>query len=148
MLRVSVSEIHRYPLRPPGFEEPLFADRALKRAVGEHLLAAPWLGRASELAGRHGGQSARAPGEPVELRRGAGGLVEVVRRPHGRRRGRCSWRRRRVARVLDRWREVGRWWDEGLRTDRHVFRVLLSDGAVVELARERRGGWSLAGVAD
>ena len=146
---LSVSEIHRYPLRPPGFEEPLFADRALKRAVGEHLLAAPWLGRGSELDGRRSGESARAPEEPVELRRRSRGQVEVVRRPRSRRRGRCSsWRRRRVARVLGRWREVGRWWDEDRRTDRVVFRVLLADGAVVELARERRGGWSLVGVAD
>jgi hypothetical protein len=51
-------------------------------------------------------------------------------------------------RVLDRWREVGLWWDEGRRTDRLVFRVLLSGGVVVELARERGGGWSLAGLAD
>ena len=143
----SVSEIHSYPSRPPGFEEPLFADRALKRAVAEQLVAAPWLWRASELAGRQSGESARAPGEPVELRGDPRGRVEVLRR-FDRRRGRCSWRRRRVARVLDRWREVGRWWDQGRRTDRLVFRVLLSDGAVVELARERRGGWLLAGVAD
>ena len=142
----SVSEIHNYPPRPPGFEEPLFSTTGSRRAVAEHLLAAPWLGRASELVGNHTGESARAPGEPVELGRSSRGRVEVLRRP--RRRGRCHWRRRRVARVLDRWREVGRWWDEGRRTDRLVFRVLLSDGAVVELGRERQGGWLLAGVAD
>ena len=137
----SVSEIRRYPLRPPGFEEPLFPTALSKKAVAEHLLAAPWLCRASELAGRHAG-------EPVEVRRSRG-EVEVLRRPGPRRRGRCSsWRRRRVARVLERWREVGRWWDEDGRTDRLVFRVLLSGGAVVELARERRGGWLLVGVAD
>ena len=142
---LSVSEIHGYPSRPPGFEEPLFADRASKRAVAEHLLAAPWLGRASELVCRRSGESARATGEPVELRRDPRGRVEVLRR--SRRQGRCLWRRR-VLRVLDRWREVGRWWDEGRHTDRLVFRVLLSDGAVVELGRERRGGWLLVGVAD
>ena len=144
MLDVSVSEIHHYPLRPPGFEEPLFSTACSRRAVAEHLLEAPWLGRASELVDRRTGECARAPIEPVELRRSRG-RVEVLR---PRRRGRCSWRRRRVAGVLDRWREVGRWWDEDRRTDRLVFRLLLSDGAVVELARERRGGWSLVGVAD
>jgi hypothetical protein len=41
----------------------------------------------------------------------------------------------------------GAWWDEERATDRVVVRVLLSDGAVVELARER-DGWFLVGVAD
>ncbi len=143
---VSVGEIHAYPSRPPGFEEPLFPTAGSRRAVAEHLLRAPWLERASELVCRRGGESARAPGEPVEVRESSCGRVEVLR--SFRVRGRCSWRRRRVARVLDSWREVGLWWDEGRRTDRLVFRVLLSGGAVVELARERSGGWSLAGVAD
>lgn len=146
MLCISVSEIHSYPPRPPGFEEPLFSTAGSRRAVAEHLLAAPWLGRASELVGNHTGESARAPEEPVELGRSSRGRVEVLRRP--RRRGWCSWRRRRVAGVLDRWREVGRWWDENRRTDRLLFRVLLSDGAVVVLARERCGGWFLVGMAD
>ncbi len=38
MLETSVSEIHGYPLRPEGFEEPLFPSRESRLAVGEHLL--------------------------------------------------------------------------------------------------------------
>ena len=49
--------------------------------------------------------------------------------------------------VLDRWREVRAWWDEDAAVDRTVVRVLLSDGAVVDLAREG-SGWFLVGVAD
>jgi hypothetical protein len=49
LLRVGISEIHSYPLRPEGFEEPLFSTAASKRAVMDHLLEAPWLSRASEL---------------------------------------------------------------------------------------------------
>ena len=45
MLGVTAPEIHRYPLRPEGFEETLFPTAASKRAVAEHLLEAPWLGR-------------------------------------------------------------------------------------------------------
>lgn len=52
--------------------------------------------------------------------------------------------------VLDRWREVGRWWEEEGRVDRSVVRVLLCGGAVVDLALERGDvrGWFLVGVAD
>jgi hypothetical protein len=42
---------------------------------------------------------------------------------------------------------VAAWWDEERATDRVVVRVLLSDGAVVELARER-DSWFLVAVAD
>src|SRR5215212_9901454 len=49
LLATTVSEIHRYPLRPPGFEEPLFPTREFRRAVAEHLASAPWLSRGSEL---------------------------------------------------------------------------------------------------
>ena len=157
--RASVSEVHRYPPRPEGFEEPLFPTAASRRAVGEHLLEAPWLFRASELGGRCGepamptvsGGSARALREPVEVGRFRGG--RVVRRQERRSRGwRCRPGRRRVVEVLDRWREVGGWWDEGGGTDRVVFRVLLdgpgeAGGAVVDLAREA-SGWFLVGVMD
>ena len=52
-------------------------------------------------------------------------------------------------RVLERWREVGPWWDEEVRVDRLVFRVLLAGGAVVDLALERASGeWLVAGVVD
>jgi hypothetical protein len=143
LLAVEVSEIHAYPLRPDGFEEPLFPGAASRRVVGEHLLRAPWLRRASELE-RRNGEAAHAFEEPVELRKTCGRL-ELVRPRGGRR---CSWRRRRVVEVLDRWREVGGWWDEDRVTDRLVFRILLSGGAVVDLSRERSGQWFLVGVVD
>jgi P2-related tail formation protein len=53
-----------------------------------------------------------------------------------------------VVRVLDRWREISNWWDEERYTDRFIFRVLLTGGAVVDLARERSGEWLLVGVVD
>jgi hypothetical protein len=43
----SVSEIHRYPLRPEGVEEPLFSTQEFRREIADHLLRAPWLSRAS-----------------------------------------------------------------------------------------------------
>lgn len=138
-MEASVSEIHRYPLRPDGFEEPLFPTGESRRAIGDHLLRAPWLSRASEVECR-GGQAAHARCEPVEVEGG----VRVVWAP-GRRRCR---ERRRIVEVLGRWREVGAWWDEVRATDRNLVRVLLSDGAVVDLARERGGKWSLVGVTD
>lgn len=145
-METSVSEIHRYPLRPEDFLEPLFPNRESKLEVAEHLLRAPWLSRASEVA-----NLVRA-GEPVEVRRGRCGF-EVSWVPRGgcgrRRRGR-RWRR--VVEVLDRWREVRGWWDEE-GVDRRVYRVLLAGprgGVVADLAREcgvsRR--WLLVGVAD
>lgn len=140
MPTTSVSEIHRYPLRPPGFEEPLFPTAASRRAVMGHLLEAPWLRRASEL-GRCSGEAAHALEEPVSLRVSRG-RAEVVRSCAGR----CS--RRRVLRILERWREVEEWWDRDRCKDRFIFRVLLSGGAVVDLAREKSGGWLLVGVVD
>jgi len=138
MPTTSVSEIHRYPLRPSGFEEPLFPTAASRRAVMEHLLEAPWLRRASELR-RCAGEVAHAPEEPVTLRVSR---AEVVRPRTGRR------SRRRVLGILERWREVEGWWDRDRCKDRFVFRVLLSGGAVVDLAREKSGGWLLVGVVD
>ena len=60
MRSTSVSEIHAYPLRPEGFEEPLFPTAASRREVAEHLLGAPWLVRACEVANRGAGEAARA----------------------------------------------------------------------------------------
>lgn len=134
-MEASVSEIHHYPLRPEGFEEPLFPGAASSRAVAEHLLRAPWLSRASELEGK-GGQAVHVRRESVEIENRCG-RVRVLR----------ASRKRRVVEVLDRWREVAAWWDEARATDRTVVRVLLSDGAVVDLAREG-SGWFLVGVAD
>jgi hypothetical protein len=141
--RASVAEIHAYPLRPRGFQEPLFPTTESKRAVVEHLLEAPWLSRASELQGRTG-EAAHVFEEPVELRC-LRERVELIWPRDGRR---CSRGKRRVVEVLDRWRDVGWWWDEDRHKDRLVFRVLLSGGTVVDLARERSGGWFLVGVVD
>jgi hypothetical protein len=132
----SVSEVHAYPVRPEGFEESLFPTAASKRAVAEHLLLAPWLARASELEGC-GGEVARAPGKRVEVEVSRGG-AHVIEPRRG---------RRRVVEVLDSWREIRGWWSE-VGVNRLVFRVALSGGAVVDLAREGSSGWSVVGVAD
>ena len=144
MLTTTVSEIHRYPSRPPGFEEPLFPTAESRRAVAEHLARAPWLCRGSELR-RGSGQAARCREEPAHVLRRADGRAYLVRRcPNGRR-----TRKRLVVRVLERWREVGPWWDAERRVDRLVFRVLLAGGAVVDLALEgTTGEWLVAGVVD
>jgi hypothetical protein len=149
LLGIEVSEIHAYPLRPKGFEEPLFPTPDSKKTVAKHLLEAPWLSRASDLEGQAGG-AAHALEEPVELRQFLR-QTEIVRLGRDRRRCRSSWNRRRVEKVLDRWRLVDGWWDEEDHhyvVDRVILRVLLSDGAVVDLARERTGGWLLVGVVD
>jgi hypothetical protein len=141
-MEASVSEIHRYPLRPEGFEEPLFPTRESRRAVLDHLLRAPWLSRASEMEER-GGQAAHARYEPVELENRRGRVR--VTWTSGRRRSR---KRRRVVEVLGRWREVRAWWDETRARDRSLARLLLSDGSVVDLARENDEEWFLVGVTD
>jgi hypothetical protein len=143
LLGIDVSEIHAYPTRPEGFEEPLFPTAESNGKIVEHLLNAPWLSRASELRGRTG-EVAHALDEPVELD-DSREQTELVR-PNAPRR--CSWKRRRVVEILDRWREVGWWWDEDRQVDRLVFRVLLSGGIVVDLAQERSGGWFLVGMVD
>lgn len=139
-MEASVSEIHRYPLRPEGFEEPLFPTRESRRSVGDHLLRAPWLSRASEMEGR-GGQAAHARREPVEVDGSFAGGCARISLTSGR-------KKRRVVEVLGRWREVRAWWDEKRAKDRNVVRVLLSDGVVVDLARENGGEWFLVGVPD
>ncbi len=142
MVKSSVAEIHSYPRRPSGFEEPLFPTVESKREIMTHFLEAPWLSRASELP--HGvGESAHAVREPIRLR-GTRGRVELVRSARCRR----DPMRRRIVKVLERWREVRAWWDEEASTDRLLFRVLLAGGAVAELALERSGGWFLVGMAD
>lgn len=141
MSGTSVSEIHGYPLRPPGFEEPLFPTDSSRHEVTEHLLRAPWLSRASNLATGNGA-TAHSKEEPVVLRRRSGQVV--VLRPRA---GRHSWRRRRVTEVVARWRDVRRWWDED-RVDRLLFRVAVVGGAVVDLALDRAEGWLLVGVVD
>jgi hypothetical protein len=140
---VEVSEIHAYPTRPEGFEEPLFPTANSKREILEHLLEASWLSRASKLGGCTG-EAAHTLEEPVELK-SSGERTEVLR-PHAR--SRCSRKRQRVVELLDRWREIRGWWDEDRHADRLVFRVLLSGGFVADLARERSGGWFLVGMVD
>jgi hypothetical protein len=140
-MEANVSEIHGYPLRPEGFEEPLFPTSESRQAVAEHLLRAPWLSRASETEGK-GGQAVHARREAVEIETCCG-RVRVLW-SSGKRR--CH-KRRWVAEVLDRWREIRAWWDEDAGVDRTVVRVLLSDGAVVDLAREG-SEWLLVGIAD
>lgn len=145
-MEVSVSEIHRHPLRPPGFAEPLFLGRAAKKEIAEHLReSSAWLGKASEA-----GEPAQEPCHVLGRPDGSAYLVRVgSARPGCRRRGTRA-RKRRVARVIDRWREVRGWWRPGGGTDRLCFRVLLSGGAVVELALDRgeAGGWSIVRVVD
>jgi hypothetical protein len=144
LLSVGITEIHGYPLRPEGFEEPLFPTADSKRVVAEHLLEAPWLKRASEVGGSSG-ESAHVLEEPIELKRTHPGRAEIVRlRPNRR----WSWRKKHVLRLLEHWREVREWWDEESCVDRMIFRVLISGGAVVELALKRSGEWVLTGIAD
>jgi hypothetical protein len=139
-LEASVTEIHAYPARPEGFEEPLFPTNGSRRAVAEHLLRSSWLSRASEGAGL-GGRAADARREPVEVER-LHGRVWVTRTP-GQGGSQKAWVVERIAR----WREVGWWWDEEQASDRTTARVLLSNGAVADLAREP-GGWFVVGVLD
>jgi hypothetical protein len=145
LLGIDASEIHAYPSRPGGYEEPLFPSAESNRKIAEHMLRAPWLSRASELKGRAGG-AAHSLEEPVELR-SSPGRVDVVRLG-GDRRCRGSWRSRSIQKVLDRWRRVDGWWVADRRVDGVVFRVLLSGGVVVDLARGPSGGWLLVGVVD
>lgn len=144
-MEATVTEIHRYPLRPQDFVEPLFPTEESRREVTEHLLRSRWLSRASELRQRvSAGEAAHAFEEPLEIKN-FGVRVEVSRNRAGRR---CSWKRRRIVEVLDRWREVGEWWDEGQQVDRVVYRVLLSGRVVADLARNRSGEWFLVGLVD
>ena len=143
-MEASVSEIHRCPLRPEGFEEPLFPTRESRKKVLDHLLRAPWLSLASEMESSNtSGQAAHILREPVELEN-RHGRVRIVW-SSGRRRCR---KRRHVVEVLGRWREVRAWWDETRAKDRRLVRVLLSDDSVVDLARENDGEWFLVGVTD
>lgn len=139
-MKASVAEIHAYPARPDGFEEPLFPTSGSRRIVAEHLLRAPWLSRASELSGP-GGCAADARRDPVEVEK-LHGRVWVAWTP-ARRRSRKTW----VVERLAHWREVGWWWDEERAFDRITARVLLSDGTVADLAREP-DGWFVVGVLD
>lgn len=142
-MEASVSEIHQYPSQPEDYCEPLFATPGSRDEIAEHLLCAPWLSRASE-ASEKSGSTAHCIEEPVRLQRYAGGDVEIVRT--GTRR--CSWRRRRVVEELARWRDVRSWWSDDDQVDRLLFRLVVTGGAIVDLARNSTGEWVLTGVVD
>ena len=110
--------------------------------VLDHLLRASWLSRASEVESQ-GGQAAHVGREPVEVENRHGRVR--ISWSSGRRRCR---KERRIVEVLGRWREVRAWRDEERATDRNLFRVLLSDGSVVDLARESGREWFLVGTLD
>lgn len=154
MSAVSVLEIHRYPLKPGGAEEPLWVTREWKRSVADHLAASRWLCRASETSARRGsgygsergsGQAAHATYEPVYiLVRDRGSFVVRLDPPKRPR----SWRKRRIVEVIDLWREVRSWWSGEDAVDRLVARVLLAGGLVVDLAKRRTEEWAMVGVLD
>lgn len=167
-MEATVTEIHGYPSRPAGFAEPLFWNKEKKRELMDHFAEASWLVRASELYRGPGRASQPATGqashsfgegrrEIVEVRRRPGGGLELLRgcdRGGGSGRGydnrRCGRKRRSrkpVLGLIERWREVRDWWDEGGGTDFYVYRFLLSDGSVVDVARNR-GSWTLVGIVD
>lgn len=60
---------------------------------------------------------------PVRVVYGSGGAMDAV-----------VWNRRRrpVASCLERWRESGEWWED--EAERQVERLLLADGAVIEIS--------------
>lgn len=151
-MEATVSEIHAYPQRPAGFAEPLFWGLENKREVMEHFLAASWVQRASESTSGVGrgsarGYAAHAADESAELKRREDGAL-VLERGCGRR-CRNARRRRTVRRVLGCWREVRGWWEISGGCDLVLYRLLLSDGAVVDVARDLPDGdWKLVGVVD
>lgn len=148
-----VAEIHRHPLRPMGFAEPLFLGRAHKKEIADHLARSGWLGKAGE--GVPGAGGPEGTGEVCHVLARPDGGAHLVRSFAGRpgcRGGRRRVTRRRVSAVIERWREVRRWWEPNRAADRLCFRLRLSDGAVVDVALDRTGpragSWSLVRVVD
>lgn len=137
-MKATVSEIHSYPLRPQGYEEPLFLRKAHRKEIAEHLACSSWLMRASEAPDKDP--------EPCHLYRDGDGVVWLARAGCYRRKRRAV--RHRVLRVVERWREVSGWWESGKGSDRICFRVVLCGGAVVEVALERTEGFRLLRVLD
>ena len=150
----TVSEIHGHPLRPPGFAEPLFLGRADRKEIADHLARSGWLGKAGE--GVPGADAPEGTGEVCHVLARPDGSAHLVRafagrpgcRSKGFARGRRLVSRRRVSGVIERWREVRRWWEPERGTDRLCFRLQLSDGSVVDTALDRSGSWSLLRVHD
>lgn len=142
----SVSEIHRYPLKPEGVEEPLWMTPEWRRSVLDHFCESSWLRRASELPRRIGStEAAHAAFEPVYILCQKRGLFIVRCESSGR--SSRSWRKRLIVEVVDLWREVREWWRKDA-VDRLVVRVLLYGGAVVDLARYNAEEWVLVGIVD
>lgn len=97
-MEASVAEIHRHPLRPPDFAEPLFLGRAAKKEIAEHLKeSSVWIEKASEA-------SPRPCEELCHVYRAGDGQAWLARPGRWQPKRRAS--KRRVARVLERWREV------------------------------------------
>lgn len=150
-MEASVGEIHRHPLRPPEFAEPLFLGREDKKEIAEHLArSSSWLANAGDAAsddvGAMNTEQIARPYYPCHVYRGAGGEAWFVRPGCSRRKKRTE--KRRVARVIERWRDVHSWWEPEGGVDRLFFRVLLSGGVVADLALDRRYGWCLERVLD
>ena len=96
-MEAEVSEIHAYPPRPVGYEEPLFHTRCSRKEILDHFAESGWLCRASELGPR-----------TVESRTvGTRGDIDGRRVAGGHPAGRVG----RMGRVLSSWREVDRWWE-------------------------------------
>lgn len=146
----TVAEIHAYPLRPEGFVEPLFRGRESDKEIAEHLAASGWLWRASKQMPGTGGTAHRRERKVKIERRHDGRIVLVREKDNHARVRRCRYGQRKtvVRRVIGRWREVRNWWEDSGGTDRYLYRLLLGDGSVVDLARAKRGGWRLVGVVD
>ena len=114
-MEATVSEIHRHPLRPEGYAEPLFHSHKSRKEILEHLARSRWLGKASELSVRERGaraydyHSAASPDSQGSL-----GAKDPV------------------ARVLASWREVDRWWEPGGGVD-VVWRLVEDRGGRQEI---------------
>lgn len=187
-MEATVTEIHEYPARPAGYSEPLFGGPENSRQIMEHFLEASWLKRASEYAALSSkvtnvaSGSGRALSEPwpVRVYRKRGLTVlkiddstkQSLRQSLGQRRKarRCGVRGGvrggaiAIKCVIERWREVCEWWANDGGRDLCVYRVELSSGAVVDLARDRSmvdggpdygepgdgepGRWLLVGIPD
>lgn len=100
-MEATVSEIHKHPLRPAGYAEPLFHTPQSRKEILEHLARSRWLGKASEIA------------------RGRRCKERTLRADEG---------AQPVETVLASWREVDRWWEEGGGVDRLCHLVRTTSG--------------------
>ena len=92
------------------------------------------------------GETAHARSERVRIGRREDDTLVLERECGRRRRRECV--RRSVRKVLGSWREVRGWWESG-GCDLTLYRLLLSDGAVVDVAWVRgEKVWKLVGVVD